>query len=87
MPKQQAKRFVIGTTKSIHDWRTLGKRQYEFDVKDYQEGWACEYCRNDGVINFPLKSLRNPTVVKTASTVAAVAAVAFTLGMIFGGVL
>jgi hypothetical protein len=82
VPKQQAKRFVIGTTKNIEHWGMIGKRDYSFETADYQEGWACEYCRNDGVINFPLKSIRDPTVLKLAGTVAAFA---FTFGLIVGG--
>jgi len=82
VPKEQLKRFVVGTVQDISHRGALGMREYEFDTSDYQEGWACEYCRNDGVVGSPLKSPIQPTVVQLAVYVAIVG---FLVGFAMGG--
>ena len=84
VPKEHAKRFVIGDVVELTHWGAIGKRQYGFDTSTYQEGWACEYCRNDGVVDFPLKSLTNQSTMKVL-TFAVV--VTFFVGLFLGGVL
>jgi len=81
--KESAKRHVVGTVQDITHWGVIGHRTYEFDTSDYQEGWVCECCRNDGVVDFPLKSVSNLTVAKF---MVIVAAVALSAGFILGGV-
>lgn len=84
VPEQSAKRYVVGTVQNIKHWGALGKREYEFDTSDYQEGWACEYCRNDGVVDFPLMSVWN---ARFAQWIAIVTAIAFFVGLAMGGLL
>ena len=84
IPKENAKRFVIGDVMELNHRGALKKRQYGFHTSDYQEGWACEYCRNDGVVDFPLKSVTNPSVVKL---LALTVVVTFFVGLIVGGAL
>ena len=84
IPKEHAKRFVIGDVVEIHHRGALGKRQYGFNTSACQEGWACEYCRNAGVVDFPLKSVTNPSTVKL---LAFAVLVAFFVGLIVGGLI
>jgi hypothetical protein len=84
VPEEDAKRFVIGDVVGITHWGALEKREYKFDTSNYQEGWACKYCRNDDVIDFPLKSVRNPSVLKLLGIAVALA---FFSGLLLGGVL
>ena len=57
--KDDAQRFVIGDVVEREDWRAIGKIEYNFAPASMQTGWACEYCQNDGPIDFPEWSLLN----------------------------
>ena len=82
--KEDAKRFVIGDILTIRHYASIGKREYVFRTSDYQEGWACEYCRNDSIVDFPLTSVTDPSV---AQMVLLSVAAAFFAGLLVGGVL
>lgn len=73
--KEDAKRFVIGDQTKKTDWGGLSTTEYHFNNE--QEGWACEYCRNDQLVDFPYAEWK-PTVNRlTLSFILLV----FTIGM------
>jgi len=53
VPKQKAKKFVIGDVTDHTDWVHRGVIEYEFSRTDVQTGWACEFCREKSIIAFP----------------------------------
>lgn len=57
VPKQEAKRWVMGDVQSEKAWRLLGKYKYEFKTGSITTGWACEYCRDEGIAALPDSSL------------------------------
>lgn len=54
--KQNATRFVMGDVHKKQEWRTLGHIDYEFKTGTIREGWACEYCRDEGPISLPTEN-------------------------------
>jgi len=49
--KTNAQRYYIGDVRRTR--LKFGHRQVRFDKKTPAKGWACEYCRENGVVGFP----------------------------------
>ncbi len=44
VPKDTARRMVIGEVVHHADWPNRGCEEYEFKKVTIAKGWACEYC-------------------------------------------
>jgi len=53
--KDNAKRFYIGNEIQYKDWSTLERIEVEFDRSTVRRGWACEYCAENGPVQYPQK--------------------------------
>ena len=51
--KENAKKFVIGDFDETVNTKSTSRVSYRFEEGTANDGWACEYCRDEGPASYP----------------------------------